>query len=312
MPAGIDACLGRRMALIRPDQSSVDPRFLLYYWLSPPFQNEISSRAVHGATVSRILLSDLGQWSIRLPELSTQAAIGEVLGALDDKIVANRAAISAGQKLIQTQWEQLSASADEVCDLNDVVDLNPRTPLPSEGPHPFLDMKELPQNGLLVDRWSERESRSGSKFRNGDTLLARITPCFENGKVGLVDFLPPEVAGLGSTEYIVLRPKNRVPQAVPYCIATSGSFRAHAARGMTGTSGRQRVQASNIGDYPVGWPGQAALDRFGGFTDALIRRLSAARNENTLLSRTRDELLPLLMDGRITVKDAERIAADVL
>ena len=81
---------------------------------------------------------------------------------------------------------------------------------------------------------------------------------------------------------------------------------------MTGTSGRQRVQAMNIGDYPVGWPGKDALDRFGGFTDALIRRLSASRNENALLARTRDELLPLLMNGRITVKDAECAAEDVL
>lgn len=266
----------------------------------------------HGSGQPLLNHEILSSLELNIPEPRVQRSIGKVLGALDDKIAANRAAISTGQNLIQAQWEQQSSGANEVRNLDEVVDLNPRTQLPAEGPHPFLDMKDLPQNGLLVDRWSERESRSGSKFRNGDTLLARITPCFENGKIGLVDFLPPDVTGLGSTEYIVLRPKDGVPQAVPYCVASSDPFRAHAARGMTGTSGRQRVQAINVGDYPVGWPEQDALDRFGGFTDALLRRLSAARNENTLLARTRDELLPLLMNGRITVKDAERAAEDVL
>ena len=280
------------------------------------FMNSAARHAVSANTVGAVHQHfNVGAAkALKLPDvsLSEQQRVAEVLGALDDKIAANRAAISTGQNLIQAQWEQQSSGANEIRNLDEVVDLNPRTQLPAEGSHPFLDMKDLPQNGLLVDRWSERESRSGSKFRNGDTLLARITPCFENGKIGLVDFLPPDVTGLGSTEYIVLRPKDGVPQAVPYCIAASDPFRAHAARGMTGTSGRQRVQAMNIGDYPVGWPGKDALDRFGGFTDALIRRLSASRNENALLARTRDELLPLLMNGRITVKDAECAAEDVL
>ncbi|EFV90309.1 hypothetical protein ES5_16707 [Dietzia cinnamea P4] len=72
------------------------------------------------------------------------------------------------------------------------------------------------------------------------------------------------------------------------------------------------MQAANIGDYPVGWPEQNVIDGFGDFSDALVRRLSAARNENSVLTRTRDELLPLLMDGRITVEDAERAAEPVL
>lgn len=302
------ACNQAACALV-PDTKTCDPRWLYYLLLSR--RGDLVGLA-SGAAQQNLNVGLVRNFSVRAPSLEVQRAIGEVLGALDDKIAANRAAISAGKNLIQAQWEQQSSGANEVRNLDEVVDLNPRTQLPAEGPHPFLDMKDLPQNGLLVDRWSERESRSGSKFRNGDTLLARITPCFENGKIGLVDFLPPDVTGLGSTEYIVLRPKDGVPQAVPYCIAASDPFRAHAARGMTGTSGRQRVQAMNIGDYPVGWPGKDALDRFGGFTDALIRRLSASRNENALLARTRDELLPLLMNGRITVKDAERAAEDVL
>lgn len=296
---------------LRTDRSRFDTRYVLAACRSDHFKRQIADHAITGG-VPHINLGILKELVIPEHPLDQQRAIGEVLGALDDKIAANRESISIAKELIQAQWEGLSAAASDVRSLDEIADLNPRTPLHAEGPHPFLDMKELPQNGLLADRWSSRETRSGSKFRNGDTLLARITPCFENGKAGLVDFLSADVTGLGSTEYIVLRPKDGVPQAVPYCIATSDAFRAHAARGMTGTSGRQRVQASNVGDYPVGWPDQDALDKFGGFTDALVRRLGAARNENAQLARTRDELLPLLMSGRITVKDTERAAEDVL
>lgn len=280
------------------------------------FMNSAARHAVSANTVGAVHQHfNVGAAkALELPDVSLaeQQRVAEALGALDDKIAANRAAITAGKELMQVQWAQMSAAATRSYSLDEVVELNPRTRLAVEGPHPFLDMKDLPQNGLLSDRWSERESRSGSKFRNGDTLLARITPCFENGKAGLVDFLPPEVTGMGSTEYIVLRPKDGTPQAIAYCIATSGPFRAHAARGMTGTSGRQRVQAANLGDYPVGWPERNVIASFGRFTDALVPRLSAARNENSVLARTRDELLPLLMSGQVTVKGAERAVEPVL
>lgn len=312
IPSGEKIAAGQRTTHIRPDPSKVDPRFLYYYLIAPETQRRLEALSM-GSTVPHLRVGDVRSFELaNLPPTIEQRAIGEVLGALDDKIATNRAAITAGKELMQVQWAQMSAAATRSYSLDEVVELNPRTRLAVEGPHPFLDMKDLPQNGLLADRWSERESRSGSKFRNGDTLLARITPCFENGKAGLVDFLPPEVTGMGSTEYIVFRPKDGTPQAIAYCIATSESFRAHAARGMTGTSGRQRVQAANIGDYPVGWPEQNVIDGFGGFSDALVRRLSAARNENSVLARTRDDLLPLLMDGRITVEDAERAAEPVL
>ena len=65
MPEGIDACLGRRMALLRPDRSRVDPRFLLYMYLSPQFQRLIAERSIHGATVSRIGLATMPEWPVR-------------------------------------------------------------------------------------------------------------------------------------------------------------------------------------------------------------------------------------------------------
>lgn len=89
MPAGLRACLGRRMGLLRPKPDRVDSRFLLYAYLGPEFQEVIRQRAVHGATVDRIPLTELPNWPISIPSLREQRAIAAVLGALDDKIAAS-------------------------------------------------------------------------------------------------------------------------------------------------------------------------------------------------------------------------------
>jgi type I restriction enzyme, S subunit len=90
MPDGLRACLGRRMGLLRPHGDLVNPRFLLYAYLSPEFRSTIERRAIRGATVDRIPLNALGNWPIRVPDRPTQDAIAEALGALDDKIELNQ------------------------------------------------------------------------------------------------------------------------------------------------------------------------------------------------------------------------------
>jgi len=70
----------------------------------------------------------------------------------------------------------------------------------------------MPTRGHSPDRVVLRTFGSGTRFLNGDTLVARITPCLENGKTAFVDFLKPDEIGWGSTEYIVLRPKPPYPE----------------------------------------------------------------------------------------------------
>lgn len=90
IPQGLRCCLGRRMALMRPDQAKVDARFLLYAYLGPEFQATLRERTVHGSTVDRILLTEFPDFTIRVPDLDTQRAISRLLGALDDKIELSR------------------------------------------------------------------------------------------------------------------------------------------------------------------------------------------------------------------------------
>ena len=90
IPDGLECCLGRRMGLVRANGSRLDPRFFLYVYLSPSFQDFIRSRTIPGATVDRIALKEFPSFPIPVPALHEQRAIASILGALDDKLDLNR------------------------------------------------------------------------------------------------------------------------------------------------------------------------------------------------------------------------------
>ena len=101
-----------------------------------------------------------------------------------------------------------------------------------------------------------------TRFRNGDTLFARITPCLENGKTAFVQSLLKGVVGWGSTEFIVMRASPPVPPEYSYLLARDGAFREHAIQSMTGTSGRQRIQVDALAPYLLPVPRAEVLARF--------------------------------------------------
>lgn len=91
IPTGLRCCLGRRMGLLRPKGEKVESCFLLYAFLGTRFQETLRSRTVHGSTVDRILLNEMGGFPIDVPrKLEEQRAIAHALGTLDDKIELNR------------------------------------------------------------------------------------------------------------------------------------------------------------------------------------------------------------------------------
>ncbi len=139
---------------------------------------------------------------------------------------------------------------------------------------------------------------------NGDTLLARITPCLENGKTGFVDCLEPGEVGVGSTEFIVMRSKAPAPATWSYFLARSPRFRSYVVQQMTGTSGRQRCSADSIRDYGISRPSPVALREFETLSTPMFDCLRHLVVENQELQATRDELLPLLLSGRVRVGDA--------
>ena len=141
---------------------------------------------------------------------------------------------------------------------------------------------------------------------NGDTLVARITPCLENGKTCLVDFLADGQVGWGSTEYIVLRPRPPLPSTYAYYLARSEVFRTFAIGNMTGTSGRQRVPAESLAQFAMVHPSNGIAQLFGRITADSQCAMKANDDEAGTLATLRNTLLPKLISGELRVKGVER------
>ena len=126
--------------------------------------------------------------------------------------------------------------------LSEVVLINPKRDLSKGQKAKKVMMDNLRENYKTIDNFQESQYKSGSKFTNGDTLVARITPCLENGKTAFVDILDEGEVGFGSTEFIVVSAKRAftLPHFV-YYLLRSPEIRETLIQSMTGTSGRQRV-----------------------------------------------------------------------
>ncbi|HEV2485593.1 MAG TPA: restriction endonuclease subunit S [Terracidiphilus sp.] len=183
--------------------------------------------------------------------------------------------------------------------LPEAINVNPSRPLRKGAVAPYLDMANMPTQGHSADEVVQREFNSGMRFMNGDTLVARITPCLENGKTAFVDFLDENQVGWGSTEYIVLRPKPPLPNEFAYCLARSADFRDFAIQSMTGSSGRQRVPAESLSHFKITSPSEPIAKLFGGSVEPLFVRAGQAAKESRTLAALRDTLLPKLISGEI-------------
>ena len=192
-----------------------------------------------------------------------------------------------------------------VCPLPECVGINPARALKKGAVAPYLDMANVPTNAARVDNVITRAFGSGSKFINGDTLLARITPCLENGKTAYVDFLADGEVGWGSTEFIVLRPKVGLPLPFAYFLCRHPEFRAFAISQMAGTSGRQRVPNDCFGSYKVVKPSVLIAEAFGKQTTQFMRQIKSLDEESKTLAGLRDALLPRLLSGELQVPHAE-------
>ena len=145
----------------------------------------------------------------------------------------------------------------------DAIEVNPSRSLPKGAIAPYLEMSNMPTHSARATAWEDRPFGSGAKFINGDTLVARITPCLENGKTAYVDFLRDGQVGAGSTEYIILRPKPPLPTTFAYYLARNEDFRQHLIANMTGTSGRQRAPADCLNSYAIVVPPESIATHFG-------------------------------------------------
>ncbi len=183
----------------------------------------------------------------------------------------------------------------------EAIEVNPLRSLRKGAVAPYLEMSNMPTRSARATAWEDRPFGSGTKFINGDTLVARITPCLENGKTAYVDFLQDGRVGAGSTEYIVLRPKPPLPTTFAYYLARNEDFRQHLITNMTGTSGRQRAPADCLNSYGLVVPPENIVVHFGVFTQRGFEQMKANDEKSRELAAARDALLPRLLSGELPI-----------
>jgi type I restriction enzyme S subunit len=325
------------------NEDRLDRKYLYAFLRSPVFRAQLATRSGETDMAPYVSLTSQRALSVRLPPLDEQRAIARILGTLDNKIELNRQmseTLEAIARALFKSWfvdfDPVRAKAEgrdpgipkpladlipdrlvesevgeipegwEMKALPEVVEVNPNRTLRKGDVAPYLDMANMPTQGHSPDVVIDRAFGSGMRFVNGDTLLARITPCLENGKTAFVDFLADGQVGWGSTEYIVLRPKPPLPDEFAYCLARSDELRDFAIQSMTGSSGRQRVPAESLAHFQLAAPARTVAELFGRFVQPLFARARAASQESRTLAALRDTLLPELISGELRVKDASR------
>ena len=138
----------------------------------------------------------------------------------------------------------------------------------------------------IIPTYSIEEYKGGMKFRNGDTLIARITPCLENGKTAYVDILDDGEIGFGSTEFIVLREKeDRSDKHFLYYFSMSPNFRDVAILSMTGSSGRQRVQTEVVRNHLFLFPPLPEQRAIASVLGSLDDKIDLLNRENQTLEQ---------------------------
>ncbi|MGO4527266.1 restriction endonuclease subunit S [Microvirga sp. 2MCAF35] len=191
--------------------------------------------------------------------------------------------------MLREQWSKLPFA--------EAVHINPKRAIRKGVTIPFVEMAALPTSGSKIRYLDERVVESGgSRFQNGDTLFARITPCAENGKIGFVDCLPEGCAGAGSTEFIVFGPRGGVtdPEFV-YHLARSKIVREPALSRMIGTTGRQRVPNSVFAEIEVFLPPLSEQRRIAEILSSVDEAIQAAQEVIEQTRKVRQGVLKRLL-----------------
>lgn len=324
-PAFVPSKLGpslitHHVAAVRTKRDAqVDLGFLYYVLCSDTSRAHFRGMAT-GTTVRAVSIRDASRIELPLPPLEVQKRIARVLGAMDARISVLERMSRTLEEIALTVFRSWFVNFEReeelvtgelgpqppgwtVGHLDGIVEFNPKVRVKKGEEVPFLNMKALPTSGASVVSHATKRYSGGSRFQNGDTLFARITPCLENGKCALVDFLGQDVVGAGSTEFIVMRPRAGVPVGLPYCWARHEPFRRYAIANMTGSSGRQRVSFSVLKAYPALVPPQDVMDRFGALTNPMFASISSYTRQASKLAAMRDILLPRLISGALPVSD---------
>lgn len=293
IPEGFSCCLGRRTALIRPDPSQIDHRFLFYYFFSPRWRAQIEANTLTGATVDRIPLTTFPEFEVWVPELQEQKRIAEVLSAYDDLIATNQRRIAlledAARRIYREWFVHLRFPGHESLKVKDGV---------PEGwkQKPLGDFAPLNYGKALksTDRKDGNVPVYGSSGIVGTHNVALIDSgaivVGRKGNVGSLYFSPVPCFPIDTVYYIT---PARASYRLFLALHQLNFISSDAA-----VPGLNRTYAHSL---PVLQPSDDVADAFERLVEPVFEQAQRLTEQNVKLAKARELLLPKLMAGQLDV-----------
>jgi type I restriction enzyme S subunit len=290
--------------LVLRAKNNCHPKFL-YYVLSENRFFDYSTASAKGTKMPRGDKSAIMEYKVPDYCVPEQIQIADILSSLDDKIAFNKRINDNLEQQVQIMFDQhlVNNTATEFCRLSDIANINPKRTLSKNTKARYIEMSDLPTKGSFPSGWKYKEFIGGMKFTNCDTIMARITPCLENGKVAYINFLDKGEVAFGSTEYIVISTKGLYSPEWFYFLTRNKTFVDYSIKHMNGSSGRQRVSGESIGDFQLPLFSKDSLKPIFSMAESALKIITRNSLENIELSAIRDSLLPKLMSGELKVND---------
>ena len=276
------------------DKNELDPEYLMMWCRRPEFDRNAwftTDNSVRGG----FSWDDFCDMELPVPSIEKQREIVKEYNTIVNRIKLNEQLNQRLEETAQTiykQWFVEFAKNEETQEkLGYYIEFNPQHSIKIDSLTSYVEMADLQEDRLSIKNVIKRGFTGGSKFKNSDTLLARITPCLENGKTAFVDCLNEGEVAYGSTEFIVMRAKKDISPYWVYCIARDENFRSHAISSMIGSSGRQRVHSDYLKEYLLPKVDPQKMQNFHNQINPIFKMIKEKSLENNKLKSISNLLL---------------------
>lgn len=250
---------GMNLLLLRANQNIL-PKFLYYLLNSQILKKQLPSITKKSVNQASMSTTNLGNLNVIYPiNKNEQQEIVDVLDAASEIIRLRTACIESAQSLIPALFQEMFGDINNnihslpISEIKSCVEINPTKIVMNDNDDvTFLGMKDVTENGqidLSTIKKYEEVKKGFTSFKNDDVLLAKITPCFENGKAAIAKNLVNNT-GFGSTEFYVLRPnQNKILPEYLYSIVKSSRFSEMGRSNMKGAAGQKRLIKDFVSNY---------------------------------------------------------------
>lgn len=275
-----------------PDE--ILPEYLEMWFKRDEFDREAAFIAVGGVRGS-MPWNEFAQMQVYVPQIDEQRKIVEAYKIVEDRIELKRKINDNLEATAQAYFDNLFFSCEDTnCTLADIALVNPFRPLSKGVEARCFDMATLPTSGCIPIGDTVKPYNGGVRFINGDTLIARITPCLENGKAAYINILDKGEVAFGSTEYIVFASKDNIPSCFYYFLIRNSRFVTFALQFMNGSSGRQRVSGEELAFFPLMKPSKENLDTFNKVGKLVLEQMKEAAEEIQSLKQLQEMITTTL------------------